>query len=116
MSDFNKIVEIANAMGKLGFWMKLTSPFMPTDYFKPRTRVEEWEKDRYFWYASFDLHGMVDSNLIWHGGDEDPLKAVCLAAEKVVLKDIFEYIDDSDSSQVSEVRTSIDSILHPKEK
>jgi len=77
---------IVDAMNKKGFWLKLRSPFIPTEQFKPKNHemVAEWERTKNFWYASFDFHGTVDSRPLWQSGSENPAEAIVLAALKAI--------------------------------
>jgi len=75
---------IVDAMGERGFWLKLTSPFAPTDTFRSVTDPESWEKTRYYWGASFDFHGTTDSRPLWFARAKNPAEAICMAAKKCI--------------------------------
>jgi hypothetical protein len=79
--QFGRIQDIAEAMGQRGFWLKLHSPFLPTDECKPPNPayVAQWEKTRRHWVASFDFHGTTDSRPLWQASSENPAEAVVMA-------------------------------------
>lgn len=69
---------VVDEMRRLGFWLKLTSPFSPDD---PPKRGEE-KKDH--WWASFDYHGAADTHPLWQASSLNPAEAICLAAKRVM--------------------------------
>lgn len=80
-------IRLTNYMGELGFWLKLTSPFVPYDPPVNQEARKVWEENRENWFASFDFHGATDTNPLWHAGSHKPEEAILLAALQV-----FEYL------------------------
>lgn len=73
---------VVDEMGQRGFWLKLVSPFVPTEEQRPKNPAfwPEWERTRNYWSASFDFHGTVDSRPLWRAESENPAEAIILAA------------------------------------
>lgn len=71
---------VVEEMQKRGFWLKLTSPFMP-DQPPPNPRYHDmWKKTHDHWGASFDFQGTTDSNPPWQASAVNPAEAICYAA------------------------------------
>jgi hypothetical protein len=77
-TDMNAAMEVVASLGKKGLFMKLHSPFAPSEGDTPGYTA---------WWASFDNHGWADKDPPYQANADTPALAICFAALEAVKSD-----------------------------
>lgn len=95
--DFGACLDIIKYLQKQGAWVKINSPFIPSEKDKPINPFywQQWEETRNHWFVSVDFHGTTDTHPIWQASSENPAWAICDAGRQW-LDDLEKGEDCSD--------------------